>query len=385
MKPELLRQIEGYDEILKEIEISRKFGVDHSIEKGKVREYVDRLHPASLSLKVADIIVETPSAKTLRLISPDRPLPPFQAGQYISVHARIGRVLTSRAYSISSSPRDTAHYDITVRGVEGGFVSGHLLNEVKPGDILFTSGPSGNFCYNPVIHDTTMVMLAGGSGITPFMSMVREAAQCGLDRDMYLFYGNRSEDDVIFHHELSGIASKFPNIKYIPVIEKPSGTYKGTCGYISGSIIKKTLGDVTGKTFYVCGPSAMYDFCIPELQSLNVPHHKIRRELYGVPRDITAYQGWPSRISRSAVFTVKVNGKKTIKAAAAEPLLNSLEREGVVLPAVCRSGECSMCRVKLVSGTVFQPEGVLIRKSDRRYGYIHSCAAYPLENLEILV
>ncbi|RPI93371.1 MAG: hypothetical protein EHM32_08080, partial [Spirochaetales bacterium] len=73
------------------------------------------------------------------------------------------------------------------------------------------------------------------------------------------------------------------------------------------------------------------------------------------------------------------------KAKAGEPVLTALERAGIVVPALCRCGECSMCRMKLLSGKVFQPRGVLLRKSDRDSGYIHSCAAYPLTDLEIML
>jgi len=70
---------------------------------------------------------------------------------------------------------------------------------------------------------------------------------------------------------------------------------------------------------------------------------------------------------------------------AGEPLLKSLEKNGIVVPSQCRAGQCSYCRVKIVSGKVFQPEGTPVRRSDSRFGYVHSCVSYPLENLEILI
>ena len=74
-----------------------------------------------------------------------------------------------------------------------------------------------------------------------------------------------------------------------------------------------------------------------------------------------------------------------MEARAGEPLVLALEKEGILIPSLCRSGECSMCRVKIISGKVFQPSGVPVRKSDRKYGYVHSCVSYPLENLEIVI
>ncbi len=385
MKREILEQIDGYRETLDEIEVLQKFGYDYRADRGTVREYIDRLHPASLDLAVADIIDESASARTFRLASGGAFLPPFQAGQYITLFPKIGGVRTGRAYSISSPPNQTGYYDITIRRVGGGFVSQYYLDEVKVGDRVRTSGPSGNFYFNPILHDRVMVCLAGGSGVTPFMSMIREIVQCGLDRELVLFYGNTSLDDAMFHKELTDTAAAHGNILYLPVIEKPGKGYKGLTGYISADIVRDNLKDVSGKTYYLCGPPAMYDFCVPQLEQLNIERKKIHREMYGPPKNISSHPGWPAGLDENARFTVTLGGGKKIMARAGEPLLNSLEREGVVVPSLCRSGECSMCRIKLLSGSVFQPEGVLVRKSDRRYNFIHSCAAYPLEDLAILI
>jgi ferredoxin len=90
-------------------------------------------------------------------------------------------------------------------------------------------------------------------------------------------------------------------------------------------------------------------------------------------------------VSPDRLFSVQVKNGKRLKARAADPLLVSLEKGGAVVPSLCRSGECSMCRLKILSGKVFQPAGVAVRKSDRQFGYVHSCAAYPVSDLEILL
>jgi ferredoxin len=169
------------------------------------------------------------------------------------------------------------------------------------------------------------------------------------------------------------------------VISNPPKGYSGLRGFITAELMKKILGDVTGKTFYLCGPDAMYAFCLSELEKLGIPKRKIRTEVYGPPKDVTTQPGWPRDVKPADVFTVKIKGDKAIPAKASEPLMISLERNGVVIPALCRSGECSLCRTKLLSGRVFQPEGVKLRKSDRQFGYIHPCMAYPLTDLEILL
>jgi ferredoxin-NADP reductase len=338
-----------------------------------------------MRLRVTDIFDETVSTKTFRLVSEDPPLPPFQAGQYIALAVEVEGVRTSRPYSIGSPPNQLGYYDITVRRVEDGVVSNYLLDHVKKGDVLESSGPVGEFYHNPIFHKKTMVFIAGGCGITPFMSMIREILECDIDRTVHLFYGNKDFEDVIFHETFQWLSERFENFHYYPVIEDPPKGYDGCRGFITGKLVKETLGDLEDKTYYLCGPRAMYDFCLPELERLGIPRSRLRREAYGTPVNITKDAGWPTGVKGEDSFTVRVKGKGELPAQAGEPLLVALEKAGLVVPAWCRSGECSMCRVKLLAGKVFQPAGVLLRKSDRQFGYIHSCAAYPLEDLEISI
>ncbi len=383
MKKNIFEDFDGYNDILEEIEHSRKYGINYSAERHSPAQFINRLHPPVLSLIVSDIIEETSSTKTLRLIPDDGYLPPFLAGQYVALTLEIGGIRTSRPYSISSPPNQTGFYDITVRRVDGGLVSNYLLDEVKKGDHLQSSGPAGHFYYNPLFHDKSMVCIAGGSGITPFMSMVNEIADCGIDRTVFLLYGNKNSGDVIFHEKFQAISDRFENIHYIPVIEEPPDDYDGSRGLITGDLIKEKIGNVDDKTFYLCGPQGMYDFCIPELVKLGIPDKKIREEVYGAPANICDYAGWPEDIKAETVFKVSVNGGRTLDARAGEPLITALEKKGVIVPSLCRSGECSMCRIRIISGKVFQPKGVPVRKSDRQFGYVHSCVSYPLDDLAI--
>ena len=385
MKKSIFQEFDGYDDIVQEVQTSRKYGSVLRADGDSVDLQTSRLHPARIRLRVSKIIDETSSTKTLRLVSEDGYLPPFLAGQYIALFFDTGGIRTSRPYTISSPPNQTGYYDITIRRVEGGLVSSYLLDEVKTGDLLESSGPAGNFYHNPLFHDKTMVYLAGGSGVTPFMSMIRETVECGLDRTIYLLYGNKNLDDAVFHDELQTISSQLENITYVPVIENPPEGYEGQSGFITADLIGETIGDLIDKTFYLCGPQGMYDFCLPELEGLGILRRKIRKEVYGAPVNIWDYPGWPEEVKADQVFTVRVDGGVTMEARAGEPLILALEKAGILIPSSCRSGECSMCRMKILSGKVFQPSGVPVRKSDRKYGYVHSCVSYPLEDLEIVI
>jgi ferredoxin-NADP reductase len=383
-RKEILQQVTGYDEILRDNTILEKYGFDYQAKKGEVQNIIDTLHPQRLDLTVSEITRETASAKSMKLVSQNGALPPFHAGQYINVFVETGGVRTSRPYSIASSPTQTGYYEITVRKVEDGFVSNYLLDELKPGDPLKSSSPTGNFHYNPLLHGDKLAFIAGGSGITPFMSMIRELADKNLSRRIHLFYGSRIEDDVIYRREIDHIAAAHGNFTWDMVVSEPSSAFSGLKGFINAALIRKRL-DGLDWTFFVCGPEAMYQFCLPELEKLSVPARKTRVEVMGSPKHIASYPGWPHNVKAGDVFQVAIKGKKSIRAAASEPLMISLEKAGVVIPALCRSGECSLCRTKLLSGKVYQPNGVKLRKSDRAFGYIHPCMAYPITDIEILL
>lgn len=385
MKKSQRQLIEGYREIEKELEICRKYGIDYSSRRGQWMAAVERLHPRRLKLKVAAIIRETADTSTLRLVAAEGYLPPFQAGQYINLLVDIDGIRTGRPYSISSPPSQTAYYDLTVRRVPNGFVSDYLLDRVTPGDLLESTGPAGHLYYNPLFHGRDLVFLAGGSGITPFASMIRDVTDRCLNRRIHLIYGCRTPDEAIFNAEFLNRAEIFDNFTYDLVISGPKDNCQGLSGLLDAELIKARVGDVLSKTFYLCGPQAMYDFCIPELNKLNIRRRRIRQEIFGTPARITQEAGWPQEISEEAVFAVKLSSGREIPARACEPLLISLERAGIVVENCCRSGECSLCRVKMLSGRVYQTENALLRKSDKNAGYIHSCAAYPLSDLEILL
>jgi len=385
MRKGIWQEFDGYGDIVEEIKVSRRLGGTAAAAVKAAGEYIRLLHPARLELRVADIIVETPSSKTLRLVSNDNYLPPFLAGQYIALFVDVGGIRTSRPYSISSPPNQAGFYDITLRRVDKGLVSNYLLDEIKRGDSLTSSGPAGNFYFNPLIHQKKMVCIAGGSGITPFMSMIREIVECGLDRSVYLFYGNRTAEDVIFDGELSRISERFQNIHYLPVIEEPAAGYAGACGFITRDVLRDALENMEDKSFFICGPQGLYDFCLPQVEDLGVPRRKIKQEMYGAPPNIWEYPGWPAEIKKDDAFSVHVKNGRHLNAKAGETLLSALEKNEVPAPSLCRSGECSMCRVKILSGKVYQPPGVPVRKSDRQFGYVHACMSYPIADLEILI
>ncbi len=380
---EFMGHVEGFAQAVGERETLKRVFGDLSIPKDFAENYIKLLHPRKIAVRVTDIFQETPSTRTFRLAPLNGYLPPFRPGQYVNWEVTIGNVRTGRGFSISSPAHQRGFYDLTVKRMEPGFVSGHLLDTVRVGDKFSISGPAGSFYHEPLTDGKELVFIAGGSGATPFRSIIREVTERGLDMSIWLIYGTRTADDVIFGQEFTAIAGRHKNVRYELVVSEPEPGYRGTSGFITGDVIKKCVGDVKGKTFYLCGPEVMYTFVEAELTKLGVPGRRIKSEASGPPVDVTKEPGWPAEVRTDALFRVTVNGKDTIQARAGEPLMIALERAGLVIPSQCRSGECSLCRTKVEKGRTFMPDRVPVREADRWFDYVHSCMAYPLSDLEI--
>jgi ferredoxin-NADP reductase len=386
---DLLKNIVGYSEGALRKETREKVGDDFSDQKWKTASDIARLHPKRLNLSVSEIFQDTPSTKTFRLKSNDLILPPFQAGQYINLYTTVDGVETARPYAISSSPTAREYYDLTVKIVEGGFVTHYLLSDqVKVGQTFSATSPMGTFYHNPIFHGDDLVFLAGGSGGAPARSMIEslmyQNANRGLNIKFHLVYGNSYENDVIFQQTFRKLAEKHHNFTLTEIVSRPTESYTGLTGHLNKNRLVELLADVSTKTFYVCGPTPFNDFCEGQLKELGVADKRIRIECNGPPKKPSGLTGWPKVVSEEDEVTVTVKGRGQFIAKTGEPLLNSLERNGYTVENACRSGECSLCRVKVLEGEVFNPPEALLRKSDKDFGWVHSCVAYPTTDIEIL-
>jgi len=378
-----LSQIEGFNKVKESIANATREGVNMEQKSEHSLAYINQLHPKKIILTVEGIIEETETVKTIRLKASDGCLPPFEAGQYVNLTVKIEGVSTSRAYSISSAPSQAEYFDITVKKVDGGFVSNYLLDKLIVGDQLESTGPTGNFHYNPLFHGNDLVMLAGGSGVTPMMSMIRQYVGVDSDKKIHLIYICRTPEEFIFSQELENFESENENFVYSKIISRPKPDYQGITGHISVELLKTLLTNITDKTYYICGPSGMCDSAKADLLSLSVRPGKIRQETFGETSDVTKMSGWPKTISKGAIIKVATTNGVSFDVPVGEPLLNSLDRVGISIPSSCHSGECSLCRVKLLDGDVFQLPGSKERESDKKYGYIHSCSSYPTTDIKL--
>lgn len=347
------------------------------------------LHPDFQELIIDKVIDHgSAGAKTFLMRSKDGgPLAYFRAGQYLSLKLKIGESSLSRPYSISSSPKDALKgvVSVTVRANPGGFAAGYMLDEFKEGDAVLSSGPQGNFYYEELRDCKNVVALAGGSGITPFLSMAQAIADGTEDFDLTILVGSRTKEQILFGDELDYIAEKCDKVHVVHVLsDEEAEGYEH--GFITAELIKKYAKEPY--SVFVCGPEAMYRFLKGELDKLGLPRKNIRCEMLGVTKKIAETEGFPAD-AKGKEFDIKViQGVREydIKASSEEPILVAVERAGITAPSRCRSGECGWCRSKVLSGTYFAPaENENRRWADVRWDYIHPCATFPTSDMVIEV
>ncbi len=387
-KQTVLSHVVGYQEVVDHQQQLIKSGTDLSEQKGRVANTIASLHPKRLQLTVTDIVENTPSTKTIRVEASDgRTLPPFLAGQYINVFATVEGSDTARPYAMSSSPAQLGYYDLTIKRATPGFVTHYLLDSVKVGDELTSSGPMGTFYHNPIFHGDQLVFLAGGSGIAPAMTMIRDIADQQKPLSFHLIYLSSFETDIIFEQELRELNDAHDFLTIHTLVSRPTENYQGLTGRITLEKLKEFLGsgDLYEKMYYICGPTPFNESCREQLTALSVKPRRIRIEANGPPKNPETLNGWPKDVAPEKEVTVTIRGKGSFKARADEPLLNSMERNGYGAENACRSGECSLCRVKVVSGEVYNPTEAKLRKTDAQYGWCHSCVAFPTEDIEIIL
>lgn len=371
-------------EVLNQIEAYREYQNDLMNDVNQIKDTIYKIHQPELELKVVEITDLNKETKLIRLISNTKEsLPVFEAGKFINLYFEIDNITTSRPYSLCSSPNNTSYYEIAVNLKKNGFVTNYIFNSLKVGDVLKAKGPLGTFFFNPVFHKKKSVFIAGGSGITPFRSMIYDALEKNENRDLYLIYGVRDLSVALFNDEFNQLTKNFPNFHYVVVVSNDDKC-KERRGFVTKELIEEVVGEIDNATFYLCGPGIMTGLVEGYLKELKVKPQHIRNEKFASIEDITNAPGYPKGILKDTFFNIKI-GNKMIKANSSETVLTALERNGFKVNVGCRIGECSYCRIKLVSGKVYTLSGALMRYADGSFGYIHSCRAYPISDLEIIL
>jgi anaerobic selenocysteine-containing dehydrogenase/ferredoxin-NADP reductase len=292
-------------------------------------------------------------------------LPDYLPGQHIEVKAAIGADVM-RAYSLTGAARlnKRRQYSIAVRRLEGrgpdgesfeGKMSSYINGQLQVGDLIELAVPSGKYVL-PETSQQPVILMAGGIGITPFMSLL-ESLPDGHPMEIWLFYSNRNSQTHAFRSRIAFHTARLPQLKVSNHYTKPLPSDILGCDFdsrdrITAAIVPDDL--ITRRArVYMCGTSEMMAAFADGLIARGVPRFDIFRELFTAPTGPVADDG--------KTYTVAFSQSRQpplVWSSTKGPILNFAEGEGLSLPSGCRVGECESCAVHIVSGCVRYLNGV---------------------------
>ncbi len=346
-------------------------------------------------LQVARIFDETPDVKTFRFVSTDGGPLPFDhiAGQYMNLALTIDGKRVNRSYTIASSPTRAAYCEISVK--RDGLASKHLHATLREGDKLKISAPAGKFFFAG--HESErIVLVAGGVGITPMMSVVRSLTDRCWKGDMYLMFSVRKRGDIIFERELEYLQKRFPNLYVLVTLTgDPEAPWDGARGHISRELIEKFIPNLKKGPIMMCGPEKMMIAARKLFVAMGIPDSEVFEEQFISPPSPTeAESAGAALVAATAVEVEEVsNGEvpnvmfkkagKTAELPSDLTVLEVAEDCGVSIPFECRSGICGQCKTKLVSGRVTMENQDALTAGDKAKGLILACQARAVRDVVV--
>ncbi|NBW75817.1 MAG: flavodoxin [Sphingomonadaceae bacterium] len=340
-------------------------------------------------LKVVQIVRETPTVQTFRLADPGADRLPFDflPGQFLQVEVtpQAGKAVR-RSYTIASSPTQRAYVELTVKREEQGAVSKFLHDQLKPGDLLKVTGPFGEFTFTGTDAES-IVLIAGGVGITPMMSVLRYLTDTAWPGEIFFLYGARSTDEFVFRDELERLERRFPNLHVMAAMQRSAGTvWLGPEGPITQEMLRSAVPDIAKRRVHLCGPPGMMAAMRAQLAELGVPEAQLHTEAFGpasLPDNAEEIEAKEppaaARTKRKAAVapttvTFAISGVSA-PLSEDETVLEAAEEAGVEIPYACRIGECGVCVTKLLSGEVTMAVETGLDPEDKQKGYILACQA----------
>lgn len=389
------------------------------------------LHPEVQHLKVTKVITENSNVKSF-ILEPDvsegtKQLAYFLPGQYLSVTVQIGNGTYSRPYSIASSPdeaisfsqdKDIAsssneaisfsqdkdrispgYYMLSIARKKGGMVSNFILDNWEVGTRVLASAPLGEFVFEPLRDSSKVIAIAGGSGITPIRSMVKDFVNKKLKGDsiideITLIYGTKSPEDALYTEEFVHLSKECNSFKIVSVYdtELPSENILNSDSeenenrfYETGLVSSKVIDKYTPcdqYSVFVCGPSLMHGFISEEVPKLTAAPRSVRYEFNSIKEEdnvpVRQYEIILRRNPVDALNYPENEREISVKCHSNQTILSALEEYSLAGGSHCRSGICGWCRTKIISGEVYVcPDNDGRRIADYEYGYIHPCATFP--------
>lgn len=264
-------------------------------------------------------------------------------GQHVNISAEVNGRRTTRSYSPTRIDRRAGTLDITVKHIPQGVMSSHLCHVTQPGDVLEMGEVFGHMTW-PQAPAGKWLLLAAGSGITPMISLLRQAQASGSQTDVTLIYAARQRADLCFLAELREMTRRTPGFKLQIVLSRePELLNSEIGGRIDAGLIQSQVADLSERQVLACGPAGFVDTA--------------RALTADSARRFDAEAFTPPALAAStddAVAPVRVvlqQSGRTVTVKSGEPLLPALEAHGLQLPFGCRMGVCNTCSCAKVSGT----------------------------------
>jgi ring-1,2-phenylacetyl-CoA epoxidase subunit PaaE len=338
-------------------------------------------------LKVVNVVRETNDAVSIYVTEEDGSELEFQPGQFLSVDVTVDGQRLRRAYSLASPCLPGVPRHITVKRVQGGRVSNLLNDTIAEGTQLEVLGPSGNFTVEPrSVNQRHLVMIAGGSGITPIMSILETVLHVEPDSRVTLIYGNRGWDDVIFRERLAALCEELGGRLTVDhVLEHPPEWWTGERGLLTGEILESRLRalqiqDDGLQRYFICGPTPMMDAAHEVLAGRGIPAARVAEERFTSPEARSSVRG-SNRTER--VVISREGQEHGVQVEPGQTILEAGLAAGIDMPFSCAMGGCGACRVRLTSGEVEMEEPNCLSRAEREQGYVLACVGRPLGTVSI--
>jgi ring-1,2-phenylacetyl-CoA epoxidase subunit PaaE len=348
------------------------------------------------SLEVAELVEETTEAKSIRFHVPEalREAFRFRPGQHLTLKAEIGGEEVRRNYSLCVAPEE-GELKVTVKRIAGGLFSNWANDRLKPGDWLDVMEPHGSFTWDfDPARANHYVAFAGGSGITPIMSLIRTAMVEEPQSRFTLLYGNRDSQSVIFLEALARLKNSYmERLEIHHFLAEESEDIELFNGMLDlakcEAVLDALIDPADAAAFFICGPGPMMDSAESALKARGVAPERIHIERFTADRPPQALQAQLEAMSRQARgldMLVTLDGRKRRVPFSAEAgnILDSARLAGLPAPFACKAGVCATCRARVVSGEVEMAARYGLTDEEIASGYVLTCQSVPKgEGLEV--